>query len=87
MASWFASWIPSLPSIDFALPSALQRRFISFVLKRTLGHLLRPGQLNTAQIESQIGSGYVQINDLELDNAVSCHSLGCQLFLLRRSGS
>ncbi|KAF5380922.1 hypothetical protein D9615_004012 [Tricholomella constricta] len=57
-----------LPSLNFALPSSLQRRFISFVLKKSLGHLLRPGQLDFRQIDSQIGSGFVQINDLELDN-------------------
>ncbi|KDQ33527.1 hypothetical protein PLEOSDRAFT_22057 [Pleurotus ostreatus PC15] len=68
MASWFTSWLPSLPTIDFSLPSTIQRRFISFVLKRTLGHFLRPGQLDVHQIDSQIGSGHVQVNNLELDN-------------------
>ncbi|KAH7871768.1 uncharacterized protein C8R40DRAFT_529797 [Lentinula edodes] len=67
--SWFSSWLPSLPSISsFAVPSSIQRRFISFVLKRSLGHLLKPGQLDVEQIDSQIGSGYVQVNDLQLDN-------------------
>ncbi|KAJ4487878.1 hypothetical protein J3R30DRAFT_861953 [Lentinula aciculospora] len=66
--SWF-SWLPSLPSISyFAVPSSIQRRFISFVLKRSLGHFLKPGQLDVDQIDSQIGSGYVQVNDLQLDN-------------------
>ncbi|KAL4267314.1 Autophagy-related protein 2 [Pleurotus pulmonarius] len=68
MASWFTSWLPGLPTIDFSLPSTIQRRFISFVLKRTLGHFLRPGQLDVHQIDSQIGSGHVQVNNLELDN-------------------
>jgi autophagy-related protein 2 len=70
MASWFSSWLPGLPSIDFALPSSLQGRFISFVLKKSLGHFLKPGQLDSRQIDTQIGSGYVQVNDLELDNEV-----------------
>ncbi|KAK7467202.1 autophagy-related protein 2 [Stygiomarasmius scandens] len=69
MSSWFSSWLPGLPSIDYLpLPSNIQRRFISFVLKRSLGHLLKPGQLDVQQIDSQIGSGHVQVNDLELDN-------------------
>lgn len=68
MPSWFSSWLPGLPSIDFALPSGLQARFISFVLKKSLGHFLKPGQLDSRQIDTQIGSGYVQVNDLELDN-------------------
>jgi len=71
MSSWFSSWLPGLPSIGYLpLPSNIQRRFISFVLKRSLGHLLKPGQLDVQQIDSQIGSGHVQVNDLELDNRV-----------------
>ncbi|KAJ7905574.1 hypothetical protein B0H14DRAFT_2660774 [Mycena olivaceomarginata] len=61
--SWFSSWLPGLPSISFALPSSIQGRFISFVLKKSLGHLVKPGQLDIDQIDSQIGSGYVQVND------------------------
>ncbi|KAG6845341.1 hypothetical protein H0H87_010798 [Tephrocybe sp. NHM501043] len=68
MSPWFSSWLPGLPSLNIALPSSLQGRFISFVLKKSLGHFLRPGQLDSRQIDSKIGSGFVQINDLELDN-------------------
>ncbi|KAG6814394.1 hypothetical protein H0H92_010980 [Tricholoma furcatifolium] len=67
-SSWYSSWLPGLPSLNISLPSSLQGRFISFVLKKTLGHLVRPGQLDSSQIDSKIGSGFVQINDLELDN-------------------
>lgn len=70
MSSWYWSWLPGLPSIDFALPSSIQSRFISFVLKKSLGHLLKPGQFDVHQIDSQIGSGYVQVKDLELNNEV-----------------
>ncbi|KAF9814906.1 hypothetical protein IEO21_04850 [Rhodonia placenta] len=68
MSWWSSSWLPSLPSIDFSLPTGIQRRFISFALRRTLGRFLRPGQLDIPQIDTQIGSGYVQVRDLELDN-------------------
>jgi autophagy-related protein 2 len=71
MSSWYSSWLPGLPSINFALPSSIQGRFVSFVLKKTLGHLLKPGQLDVHQIDTQIGSGYVQVSNLELDNEVS----------------
>ncbi|KAJ7109447.1 hypothetical protein C8R44DRAFT_937041 [Mycena epipterygia] len=67
MSSWYSSWLPGLPSISF-VPASIQRRFISFVLKKSLGHLLKPGQLDINQIDSQIGSGYVQVNDLQLDS-------------------
>ncbi|KAJ7235449.1 hypothetical protein B0H12DRAFT_1141515 [Mycena haematopus] len=66
--SWFPSWLPGLPSISFTLPASIQGRFISFVLKKSLGHLVKPGQLDIDQIDSQIGSGYVQVNDVQLDN-------------------
>lgn len=79
MASWYSSWLPGLPSINFVLPSSLQGRFISFVLKKSLGHFLRPGQLDFRQIDSQIGSGFVQVNDLELDNEV-CSSYWLPIF-------
>jgi len=68
--SWFTSWLPTLPTINIAVPAAIQGRFISFVLKKFLGHLLKPGQLDRHQIDSQIGSGYVQVSQLELDPQV-----------------
>ncbi|KAG8881224.1 autophagy- protein 2 [Tulasnella sp. 331] len=55
----------SLPAIS--LPVNIQRRFLSFLLKRTLGHLVKPGQLDIGQIEAQIGDGRVEIKELELD--------------------
>lgn len=73
--SWWSSWLPSLPTIDLSLPTGIQRRFISFALKRSLGHLLKPGQLDFQQVDSQIGSGYVQIRDLELNNDVRSTSV------------
>jgi autophagy-related protein 2 len=76
MSTWYPSWFPELPSFDFSLPSAIQRRFLSFVLKKSLGHLLKPGQLDLHQIDSQIGSGVVQVRDLELDDQVRVLPLG-----------
>ncbi|KAG6898364.1 hypothetical protein C0992_009039 [Termitomyces sp. T32_za158] len=70
MFTWFSSWFPNLPSLNIPLPSSLQGRFISFVLKKSLGQFLKPGQLDFHQIESKIGSGFVQINDLQLDDQV-----------------
>lgn len=68
--TWFSSWLPRLPSINFAVPSSVQGRFISFLLKKLFGHLFKPGQLDSSQVDAQIGSGYVQVNDLELDAEV-----------------
>ncbi|EGN93260.1 putative peripheral membrane protein required for the formation of cytosolic vesicles [Serpula lacrymans var. lacrymans S7.3] len=89
MSSWYPSWFSSLPSLDFSLPSSIQSRFIAFVLKKSLGRFLKPGQLDAYQIDSQIGSGYVNVKDLELDTPaintlfsglpISAHdgSIGC----------
>ena len=70
MFPWSFSWLPSLPSIDLSLPSGIQKRFISFALRQSLGHFLKPGQLDVQQVDSQIGSGYVQVRDLELNDEV-----------------
>ncbi|PPR03614.1 hypothetical protein CVT24_007729 [Panaeolus cyanescens] len=80
--AWYSSWIPGLPSINFAIPVSIQNHFVSFLLKKSLGHLLKPGQLDLHQIDSQIGSGYVQVNDLELDpEAINHHLTGIPLTL------
>ncbi|KAI0636957.1 hypothetical protein C8Q77DRAFT_1095313 [Trametes polyzona] len=86
MLPWSFSWLPSLPSIDFSLPSGIQKRFISFALRQSLGHLLKPGQLDVQQVDSQIGSGYVQVRDLELnDEAINALISGLPIRL--RDGS
>jgi len=91
MSTWYSSWFSGLPTFDFSLPSAIQRRFLSFVLKKSLGHLLKPGQLDLHQIDSQIGSGVVQVRDLELDDQVQFLRLALTAHLLtvpqRRSTS
>ncbi|CDO68278.1 hypothetical protein BN946_scf184799.g5 [Trametes cinnabarina] len=86
MFPWSFSWLPSLPSIDLSLPSGIQKRFISFALRQTLGHFLKPGQLDVQQVDSQIGSGYVQVRDLELnDEAINALISGLPVRL--RDGS
>ncbi|KAI0647065.1 hypothetical protein C8Q79DRAFT_1009211 [Trametes meyenii] len=68
MFPWSFSWLPKLPSVDFSLSSGIEKRFVAFALRQALGHLLKPGQLDAQQVDSQIGSGYVQVRDLELDD-------------------
>ncbi|KAI8998625.1 hypothetical protein BD414DRAFT_453550 [Trametes punicea] len=86
MFPWSLSWLPSLPSIDLSLPTGIQKRFISFALRQALGHLLKPGQLDVQQVDSQIGSGYVQVRDLELnDEAINALISGLPMQL--RDGS
>ncbi|KDQ16218.1 hypothetical protein BOTBODRAFT_173128 [Botryobasidium botryosum FD-172 SS1] len=70
--------LPSLPSLpNLSVPLNIQRRFLSFLLKQSLGHLVKPGQLDTNQIEAQIGQGWVEIRDIELDEqAINAHLAG-----------
>lgn len=70
MPSWVPSWF-TFPKFDVAIIPNLQRKFFSFILKRFLGHLLQPGQLDVEQIDSAIGSGNLTINDLKLECTVS----------------
>ncbi|KAI0362114.1 hypothetical protein OH77DRAFT_20625 [Trametes cingulata] len=86
MFPWSFSWLPALPSLDFSLPSGIQKRFISFALRQSLGHFLKPGQLDVQQVDSQIGSGYVQVRDLEL-NDEAINSLISGLPIRLRDGS
>jgi len=60
----------SIPSV--AIPASIQSRFLSFALKRSIGHLVKPGQLDPEQIEAQIGSGFVEVKDIQLDEEVRC---------------
>ncbi|EIW70236.1 hypothetical protein TREMEDRAFT_30206 [Tremella mesenterica DSM 1558] len=61
----FPFTLPSLPSIS--LPANIQRRFLSFILKRTLGRFIKAG-LDVDQIQAQIGEGKIEIESLELDH-------------------
>ena len=64
----FPFTLPSLPSIS--LPANVQRRFLSYVLKRTLGRFIKAG-FDVERIQAQIGDGRVEIDGLQLDEAVS----------------
>lgn len=70
--------LPTLPSIS--LPANIQRRFLSYVLKRALGRFFRSG-LDVDKIQSQIGEGRVEIEGLVVDEDVRifpcCKRLVC----------
>ncbi|KAG8743827.1 autophagy- protein 2 [Ceratobasidium sp. 414] len=86
MFGFLRSLAVPLPTFGIALPANIQRRFLSFVLKYFLGHLVKPGQLDDHKIDAQIGSGRVEIKDVELDaNAINTLLLGLPVSL--RDGS
>ena len=71
----FLSWpftLASLPSIS--LPANIQRRFLSYVLKRSLGKFVKAGGLDVDRIQAQISEGWIEVEGLELDTEVSGHS-------------
>lgn len=70
MSWWSPSWFPNIPSFDLSIPAGLQRHFLSYLLNKFLGHFVKNGQLDARSIDSQIGSGYVQVKDIELDPTV-----------------
>ncbi|KAF8602843.1 hypothetical protein BDV93DRAFT_494104 [Ceratobasidium sp. AG-I] len=86
MFSFFRSIALPLPTFGIALPANIQRRFLSFVLKYFLGHLVKPGQLDDHKIDAQIGSGRVEINDVQLDD-IAINALLVGLPVSLRDGS
>lgn len=74
MFSWNTLFPFELPSIGlpaFALPANIQRRFISYILRKSLGKFVKPGQLDDRQVDSQIGNGSIEITQIELADEVS----------------
>jgi autophagy-related protein 2 len=68
----FFTWpfaLPTLPSIS--LPANIQSRFLSYVLKRTLGRFVLTGGLDVDKIQAQISEGWIEIQGLEVDEEVS----------------
>lgn len=62
-----------LPAFTLPIPSLprnIQHRLVSFVLRRFLGKFVKSDSLDGEQIDSQIGSGFVEVKDIELDNEV-----------------
>lgn len=62
----------SIPTIPFlSISATLQRNILSFLLKRTLGHLFKGGQLDSNQIDAGIAGGRIELRAVELDTNVS----------------
>ncbi|WWD01656.1 hypothetical protein V866_008601 [Kwoniella sp. B9012] len=61
----FPFTFPSLPSIS--LPANIQRRFLSYVLKRSLGRFVKDEALDAERIQAQLSEGWVEIEGLEID--------------------
>lgn len=71
LPSFLSGW--DLASVSaFSLSGNLQKRILSYLLKRTLGHLVDGGQLDLANIDAGIGSGRIEVRNVQLDaNAIN----------------
>jgi len=69
-----SSLLSYLPTVSLAplipLPSNLQQRLVSFLLRKTLGGIVKGG-LDSARIEADIRDGSFAINKVEIDQHVS----------------
>ncbi|CAK9781050.1 hypothetical protein CC85DRAFT_269388 [Cutaneotrichosporon oleaginosum] len=65
---WFPSFLTfpvSFPSIS--LPANIQRRFLSYVLKRALGRFFLPSGFDVERIQAQLSEGRVDLDKLEVN--------------------
>ncbi|GAA5949417.1 hypothetical protein JCM21900_004056 [Sporobolomyces salmonicolor] len=67
--SSLAGWLPALPSVSFPslpLPSNLQQRLVSFLLRKSLGSFIKGG-LDSDRIEADLREGSFRVSRVELD--------------------
>ncbi len=82
MAVWsYLSWavppLPALPSfLNLSLPPNIQKRFVSYLLKRSLGKFVKGSGLDVESVEGQISEGRLTLEKLELDVDVSSELSG-----------
>lgn len=65
------SFLPALPSLPFpSLPQNIQRRLLSFLLRKSVGRFIRGG-LDADAVEADLARGSVSVQGLELADEVS----------------
>lgn len=58
-----------------ALSSALQKRVLLFLLKRSLGHLIKDNDIKLDQIDANSFGGRLEVKEVHLDAEVSKASM------------
>jgi hypothetical protein len=77
MSSSFWNWYSYIPTIrlpTFNVPAQIQNRLLSFAIRRSIGHLLKRGGVEIDKLDTQVGRGWVEVKDVELEEDVRCHS-------------
>ncbi|EJT98304.1 hypothetical protein DACRYDRAFT_110744 [Dacryopinax primogenitus] len=70
MSSSFWNWYSYIPSIrlpSFNVPAQIQNRLLSFAIRRSIGHLLKRGGVEIDKLDTQVGRGWVEVKDVELE--------------------
>nr|XP_019013281.1 uncharacterized protein I206_01346 [Kwoniella pini CBS 10737]OCF52062.1 hypothetical protein I206_01346 [Kwoniella pini CBS 10737] len=81
----FPFTLPSLPSVS--LPANIQRRFLSYVLKRSLGRFVKGEALDAERIQAQLSEGWVEIEGLEVDTTEINSLIPTSIPLILESGT
>ncbi|KZO99279.1 hypothetical protein CALVIDRAFT_534256 [Calocera viscosa TUFC12733] len=70
MSSSFWNWLSYIPSIrlpSLYVPAQIQNRLLSFAISRSIGHLLKRGGVEIDKLDTQVGKGWVEVKDVELE--------------------
>lgn len=70
MLGFVSSLLPALPALPTpSLPQSIQRRLLSFLLRRAVGTLVEGG-LDPEQIEADLAQGSARVSNLQLSSKV-----------------
>ncbi len=64
LPAWLKLSLPTIPLSLPSLPSNIERRLVSYLLKSSLGHFVTLDSFSDDQIDSQIASGSIEITSL-----------------------
>ncbi|KZT56758.1 hypothetical protein CALCODRAFT_517970 [Calocera cornea HHB12733] len=70
MSSSVWNWLSYIPSIrlpSLYVPAQIQNRLLSFAIRRSIGHLLKRGGVEIDKLDTQVGRGWVEVKDVELE--------------------
>jgi autophagy-related protein 2 len=68
MASFLPNLSFSLPSLS--LPTSIQNKLVSYLLKRFLGSVIKGGEIDLEKVEMDLKNGRVEIRDVEVESEV-----------------
>ncbi|CED82200.1 Cytoplasm to vacuole targeting protein [Phaffia rhodozyma] len=86
LPSYFSSFgLPSFPTLS--LPQNIQKRLFAYLLNRSIGHLVKGGEVDPERLTAQVRQGKVEIEGLELDEEAINRLIPLSVPLVLESGS